>query len=202
MPNSPPARTAWLYLGTGITLFCRPKPPVATACIYLRCRGACSSRADRLACWQGSVCPPYDAPGRHAVANHPRAPLVQHLNTRRSDRSLLVSLLGSLLQSRAARVPPTRCSSPKWVPQLADAADVLARVRQQPGTRYTVLTPNMKARGQAELAGVQAHCACAAPAPLPPPRMTCLMPTIMYQRPDGDPSPRPMPASPRCCAGL
>ena len=38
------------------------------------------------------------------------------------------------------------CSSPKWVPQLADAAEVLARVRRRPGTRYPVLTPNLKVR--------------------------------------------------------
>lgn len=59
------------------------------------------------------------------------------------------------------RAAPTPRSSPKWVPQLADAADVLARVRQQPGTRYTVLTPNMKAREQTDLPGCRNSHVCA-----------------------------------------
>ena len=34
--------------------------------------------------------------------------------------------------------------SPKWVPQMADGADVMARIQRRPGTIYSVLTPNMK----------------------------------------------------------
>jgi len=33
--------------------------------------------------------------------------------------------------------------SPKWVPQMADAAEVLAGIRRTPGTRYTALVPNL-----------------------------------------------------------
>jgi hydroxymethylglutaryl-CoA lyase len=33
--------------------------------------------------------------------------------------------------------------SPKWVPQMADAADVFAGITRRPGTRYTALTPNL-----------------------------------------------------------
>ena len=32
--------------------------------------------------------------------------------------------------------------SPKWVPQMADAAAVFAGIRRTPGTRYTALVPN------------------------------------------------------------
>ena len=32
--------------------------------------------------------------------------------------------------------------SPKWVPQMADAADVFAAIRRRPGTKYTALVPN------------------------------------------------------------
>src|SRR4030095_2791902 len=32
--------------------------------------------------------------------------------------------------------------SPKWVPQMADAADVFAGIARRPGTRYTPLVPN------------------------------------------------------------
>jgi hydroxymethylglutaryl-CoA lyase len=34
--------------------------------------------------------------------------------------------------------------SPKWVPQMADGADVMARIARHPGTVYSALTPNMK----------------------------------------------------------
>ena len=33
--------------------------------------------------------------------------------------------------------------SPKWVPQMADAADVFAGIQRRPGTRYTALVPNV-----------------------------------------------------------
>lgn len=34
--------------------------------------------------------------------------------------------------------------SPKWVPQMADNAEVMAAIVRQPGVRLSVLTPNMK----------------------------------------------------------
>jgi hydroxymethylglutaryl-CoA lyase len=34
--------------------------------------------------------------------------------------------------------------SPKWIPQMADSADVLARIKRRDGVTYSVLTPNMK----------------------------------------------------------
>lgn len=34
--------------------------------------------------------------------------------------------------------------SPKWVPQMADTADVLAHISKRPGVSYPVLAPNMK----------------------------------------------------------
>ncbi|HJO96401.1 MAG TPA: hydroxymethylglutaryl-CoA lyase [Rhodospirillales bacterium] len=43
--------------------------------------------------------------------------------------------------------------SPKWVPQMADTAQVLARVRRQPGVGYPVLVPNMKGFDAAMQAG-------------------------------------------------
>ena len=48
--------------------------------------------------------------------------------------------------------------SPKWVPQMADSAEVLAALERRPGVRYPVLVPNMtgyeaaKAAGAAEIA--------------------------------------------------
>src|SRR5437763_7136055 len=34
--------------------------------------------------------------------------------------------------------------SPKWVPQMADNAEVMAGIERKPGVRYSVLTPNLK----------------------------------------------------------
>ena len=34
--------------------------------------------------------------------------------------------------------------SPKWVPQMADNAEVMAGIRRMPGARYSVLTPNLQ----------------------------------------------------------
>lgn len=44
--------------------------------------------------------------------------------------------------------------SPKWVPQMADSAEVLARVRRRPGTAYPVLVPNERGLEAALAAGV------------------------------------------------
>ncbi len=44
--------------------------------------------------------------------------------------------------------------SPKWVPQMADSAEVLARVRRRPGTAYPVLVPTGKGLEAALAAGV------------------------------------------------
>src|SRR5256712_9147179 len=44
--------------------------------------------------------------------------------------------------------------SPKWVPQMADAADVFAGLPRRPGTRYTALVPNLAGLDRALDAGV------------------------------------------------
>jgi hydroxymethylglutaryl-CoA lyase len=43
---------------------------------------------------------------------------------------------------------------PKWVPQMADAADVFAGITRAPGTRYTALVPNLAGLDRAVAAGV------------------------------------------------
>lgn len=45
--------------------------------------------------------------------------------------------------------------SPKWVPQMADSADVLARIARRPGVDYPVLVPNLKGLEAAQAAGAQ-----------------------------------------------
>lgn len=43
--------------------------------------------------------------------------------------------------------------SPKWVPQMGDAADVMASIKRKQGVRYSVLTPNLKGFENALAAG-------------------------------------------------
>jgi hydroxymethylglutaryl-CoA lyase len=44
--------------------------------------------------------------------------------------------------------------SPKWVPQMADAAEVFAGIERRPGTRYSALVPNLAGLDRAMAAGV------------------------------------------------
>jgi hydroxymethylglutaryl-CoA lyase len=44
--------------------------------------------------------------------------------------------------------------SPKWVPQMADAADVFAGITRRPGVRYTALVPNVEGLERAQAARV------------------------------------------------
>jgi len=44
--------------------------------------------------------------------------------------------------------------SPKWVPQMGDAAEVMAGIHRKPGVRYSVLTPNLRGFESALAAGV------------------------------------------------
>jgi hydroxymethylglutaryl-CoA lyase len=57
----------------------------------------------------------------------------------------------------AAQLPVIEVSafvSPKWVPQMADAAQVFAGITRRPGTRYTALVPNLTGLERAQQAGV------------------------------------------------
>lgn len=45
--------------------------------------------------------------------------------------------------------------SPRWVPQMADTAEVLARLRRRPGVSYPVLVPNLKGLDAALAHGVE-----------------------------------------------
>ena len=67
-----------------------------------------------------------------------------------ADKIRLVDLLSAC---GFERIEVTSFVSPKWVPQLADAADVMAGIARRPGVRYTVLTPNMKGFEAALAAG-------------------------------------------------
>ena len=55
-----------------------------------------------------------------------------------------VGLVHRLQDAGLKDIEVTSFVSPKWVPQMADAAEVMARIQRKPGVRYSVLTPNMK----------------------------------------------------------
>jgi hydroxymethylglutaryl-CoA lyase len=52
-------------------------------------------------------------------------------------------------------IEATSFVSPRWVPQLADAAEVYSGLRRQPGIAYPVLVPNLKGLERATAAGVE-----------------------------------------------
>lgn len=64
-----------------------------------------------------------------------------------------VELVDRLSDAGFPNVEAASFVSPKWVPQMADGADVMARIRRRPGTIYSVLTPNMKGFDAALAAG-------------------------------------------------
>ncbi|CAG0964548.1 hydroxymethylglutaryl-CoA lyase [Burkholderiales bacterium] len=55
-----------------------------------------------------------------------------------------VALIEALAEAGIPSIEATSFVSPKWVPQMADAAEVMARIRRRPGVTYAVLAPNMK----------------------------------------------------------
>ncbi len=64
-----------------------------------------------------------------------------------------VALIDMLAGAGFPAVEATSFVSPSWVPQMADAADVMARITRKPGVRYPVLTPNLKGFESALAAG-------------------------------------------------
>ena len=55
-----------------------------------------------------------------------------------------VELVHRLQAAGLKEIEVTSFVSPKWVPQMADAAEVMAGITRRPGVRYSVLTPNLQ----------------------------------------------------------
>src|SRR5215475_9727940 len=64
-----------------------------------------------------------------------------------------IGLIDRLTDAGFPAIEATSFVSPKWVPQMADNAKVMAAIRRKPGVRYPVLTPNMKGFDAALAAG-------------------------------------------------
>lgn len=68
-----------------------------------------------------------------------------------ADKIALIDLLSGCGFSR---IEATSFVSPKWVPQLADGAEVMAGITRRPGVSYAALVPNMKGYEAARAAKV------------------------------------------------
>ena len=55
-----------------------------------------------------------------------------------------IELVHRLQSAGLSEIEVTSFVSPKWVPQMADNAEVMAGIKRKTGVRYSVLTPNMQ----------------------------------------------------------
>ncbi|MBT5570298.1 MAG: hydroxymethylglutaryl-CoA lyase [Alphaproteobacteria bacterium] len=60
------------------------------------------------------------------------------------ETTIKIELVNRLSAAGVPSVEAGAFVSPKWVPQMADATEVLAGIKRYPGTRYPVLVPNEK----------------------------------------------------------
>ncbi|MBB5222612.1 hydroxymethylglutaryl-CoA lyase [Amaricoccus macauensis] len=67
-----------------------------------------------------------------------------------ADKVALIDLLSA---TGLTRIEAASFVSPSWVPQMADAAAVMAGIRRAPGVRYAALTPNLRGFEGAREAG-------------------------------------------------
>jgi len=64
-----------------------------------------------------------------------------------------IALVDLLSQAGFRRIEVASFVSPKWVPQMADGAQVLAGIARVPGVSYAALTPNLRGYAGARAAG-------------------------------------------------
>lgn len=66
-----------------------------------------------------------------------------------------IALIDRLSGTGLRAIEATSFVSPKWVPQLADAAEVYAGIARRPGVAYPVLVPNEQGYARARAVGVE-----------------------------------------------
>ncbi len=66
-----------------------------------------------------------------------------------------IELIDRLSATGLQSIEATSFVSPKWVPQLADAAEVFAGIARRPGVHYPVLVPNEQGYERAREVGVE-----------------------------------------------
>jgi len=65
-----------------------------------------------------------------------------------------IALIEKLADAGLTKIESASFVSPKWVPQMKDAFEVLSGIERRPGVTYQVLTPNLKGFERALEAGV------------------------------------------------
>ena len=65
-----------------------------------------------------------------------------------------IAFVDRLADAGHTRIEVSAFVSPKWVPQMADAAQVFAGITRRPGVRYTALVPNLHGLSRAREARV------------------------------------------------
>jgi hydroxymethylglutaryl-CoA lyase len=63
-------------------------------------------------------------------------------------------LIAALVEAGEMRIEATSFVSPRWIPQLSDAEEVLKRLPRVPGVTYSALVPNLKGLDRARAAGL------------------------------------------------
>ena len=66
-----------------------------------------------------------------------------------------IRLVNALVAAGERRIELTSFVSPKWIPQLADADELLARVEKPPEVMFSALVPNLKGLERAKAAGLK-----------------------------------------------
>ncbi len=69
--------------------------------------------------------------------------------------AIKIELIDRLSATGLRTIEATSFVSPKWVPQLADAAEVYAGITRRPGVAYPVLVPNLQGYERALAAGAE-----------------------------------------------
>lgn len=82
---------------------------------------------------------------RDGLQNEPQSPAA----------AVKVTLIERLAEAGCRVIEAGAFVSPKWVPQMADTAEVLAALHRKAGVRYPVLVPNLEGLERARAAGVE-----------------------------------------------
>ncbi len=69
--------------------------------------------------------------------------------------AIKVELIDRLSATGLSSIEVSSFVSPKWVPQMADAAEVYSAIQQRQGIRYPVLVPNLRGYERARAVGVR-----------------------------------------------
>lgn len=102
-------------------------------------------------------------PDVHPLAGLPEAVRIWEVGARDGLQNEAVSvpteikaeLVRRLVAAGLRTIEVTSFVSPRWVPQLADAAELFTRLEQRPDVRYPVLVPNLAGLDRARAVGVR-----------------------------------------------